>query len=75
MARVKILLVTMSVLALFIMCGGCENEGHERRDNDNGWRDRQLEQERLEQQSERERSDRYWDKNSESREERHEEQK
>jgi hypothetical protein len=72
MAWVKILLVTMSVLALFIMCGGCESEGRERRDD--GWRDRQLEQERLEQQSERERSDWYWDKNSESRDERHEEQ-
>ena len=73
MARVKILLVTMFVLTLFIMCGGCESEGRDRRDDDGG-RYRQLERERLEQQSERERSDRYWDKNSESREERHEEQ-
>ena len=64
MARVKILLVTMSVLTLFIICGGCGG-GHERRDNDDGWRNRQ---------SERERSDRDRDKKSDSREERHEEQ-
>jgi hypothetical protein len=68
MARIKILFVTMSVLTLFIMCGGCRSEGHERDDN-NGWRVRQLERE----QSERERSDQYRDRNSESHEERHEE--
>jgi hypothetical protein len=61
MTRVKILLVTMFVLSLFLMCGGCESEEHGRRDE---WRD---------QQSERDRSDRNWDRNSESREERHEE--
>jgi hypothetical protein len=66
MARVKVLLLTMSVLTLFIMCGGCEREGRERRDD--GDRDRQL-------QSERERSDQHRDKNTESHEERHEEQK
>jgi hypothetical protein len=65
MARVKILLVTMSVLALFITCGGCEREGRERRDDD-GWQNRQTEQER---------PDRDRDKSSEApHEERHEEQ-
>ena len=63
MARLKILLVTMSVFTLFIMCGGCEREGRERRDDD-GWQNRQ---------SERERSDQYRDRDSESHEERHEE--
>jgi hypothetical protein len=65
MARLKILLVTLSVLTLFVICGGCEREGRERRDDD-GWQNRQ---------SERERSDRDRDKSSEApREERHEEQ-
>jgi hypothetical protein len=71
MARLKILLVTMSVLTLFIMCGGCESEGHDRRDD--RWQDRQSEREQLERESEQERSDRYMDKDSESHEERHEE--
>jgi hypothetical protein len=62
MTRVKILLVTMSVFTLFIMCGGCESEGHDRRDD--RWQDKQ---------SERERSDQHQDRNSESHEERHEE--
>ena len=70
MTRVKILLVAMSVLTLFIICGGCER--HERRDDD-GQRYRQLERERMEQQSDRDRSDRDRDKNSDSHEERHEE--
>jgi len=64
MARLKILLVTMSVLTLFVICGGCESEGHDRRDRDDRWQDRQSEQERL---------DRDRDKNSDSHEERHEE--
>jgi hypothetical protein len=63
MARLKVLLVTMSVLTLFAICGGCESERHDR---DEEWRDRPS-------QSERERSERDRDKNSESHEERHEE--
>ncbi len=51
MARLKILLVTMSVLTLFIMCGGCESEGHDRRDD--RWQDKQSEREQLERESER----------------------
>jgi hypothetical protein len=62
MARLKILLVTMSVLTLFVICGGCESEGHDRRDRDDRWQDRQSEQERPDR-----------DKSSDSHEERHEE--
>jgi hypothetical protein len=61
MARVKILFVTMFFISLFLMCGGCESERHEQREE---LRDRQSEQER---------SDQYRDKDSASpRGERHE---
>ena len=68
MARAKILLVTMFMLSLFLMCGGCVRVEREQQDN-NGWRVRQLEQE----QSEQERSDQHRYKNSEPHEERSEE--
>ena len=57
MARVKILLVTMFVLTLFIMCGGCGRERHEQRDD--GWRNRQSEREQLERREEQERRERH----------------
>jgi hypothetical protein len=42
MARVKILLVTTFVLSLFLMCGGCESERHERREErGDEWREQQ----------------------------------
>lgn len=53
MARVKILLVTMFVLSLFLMFGGCLRVEHDRRDD--GWRNRQSERERLERREREER--------------------
>jgi len=67
MARVKILLVTMFVLSLFLMCGGCGEE------NRRG--DRHSEQWDQDRHSEQYRSEQDRDRNSESREERHEEQR
>jgi len=65
MARVKILFVTIFVLSLFLMCGGCESERREQRD------DRQ--EELRDRQSEHEQSDRYREKEYELQEQQHEE--
>jgi hypothetical protein len=63
MVRVKILFVTMFVLSLFLMCGGCESERRERRDDrQDEFRDRQSEQ------------DRHSERDSQLQEEHHEEQ-
>ncbi|MGD0785125.1 MAG: hypothetical protein ABR969_04860 [Sedimentisphaerales bacterium] len=73
MARVKILFVTMFMLSLFLMCGGCEGERHERRDDrreelreQQSDQDRHLEQEQSDQYREKE-----YELQKEQREERH----
>jgi hypothetical protein len=67
MARVKILFVTMFMLSLFLMCGGCESERRERQDD--------RREELRDRQSEHEQSDQYREKEyelqKEQREERH----
>jgi hypothetical protein len=59
----RILLTVMFVLSLFVMCGGCESEGHRHRGE--RWdRDRQSE-----------RSDRDMDRNSQPREQQRDERR
>lgn len=66
MAKIKILFVTMFLFSLFLMCGGCESERHERGEQREELRDRQSEHERSDQYREKE-----YELQKEQREERH----
>ena len=59
----RILLTVMFVLSLFLMCGGCERENHERRG------------ERWDRDRHSERSDRDMDRHSQPREQQHDERR